>query len=260
MSLVSPRSIPSFHKLLTNKLWSPAPLSTASTPRSPGSPNPQRDVWRRGWLIIGLISGVVALLKSSEKIYKEISDDAHLSKSFREAADKLPIVQDTLLTVEGYVKDVEAPTSEACEAIQPILENCKERMEKLQSIFQEVAAGPKASRLRRYRAVARTLGQGSRVETLTKGLFEDVTILVQNYITKAVGKEELEGLTKAIDQLAELPNSLDGDNSSTTINHSSSGDVLHSVHGNVYKGTHNEHRYAGPVYNGPVTQQGRKDS
>lgn len=149
-------------------------------------------------LVIGLISGTIAIVNAIEKVYDAAKDQQGLPAAFREVAERLPLVHNILDNAEAHAKSGRVDN----EASKSILEPCKSRVEKLEKIFREVLPQEGGSRLDRYYTAARTLGKGGKVETLMKGILDDLSVLsVQNGMNT---EEQVEKLAKAITAVSAL--------------------------------------------------------
>jgi hypothetical protein len=60
------------------------------------------------------------------------------------------------------------------------LEQCKLKSEKLSILFKKVFPGDEAGIFERYRAAARTIGKGGRVEELMTSILADVQLVAEN--------------------------------------------------------------------------------
>ena len=191
--------------------------------------------------IIGLISAIIAIIDAAKRVYDAASDATGLPEAFREVAQRLPLVKVTLLTVEREADAGHWDASRSA-AVKKTLESSQTKSTKLEKIFKDVIPGETASRIDRYVAAARTLGKGSRVETLMKGILDDMSLVAGNQVA---------GLSEAIAAISELKPSLTAEQlpeQDVGYSHSGSGDINH-VEGNQYV-----NKGAGKQYNfGTVT-------
>lgn len=167
-------------------------------------------------LVIGLISGIIAIIDATKKVYDAASDQQGLPGAFREVAQRLPLVRSILVKVNaraehGQVDDV---------AAKSILETCKRKVEKLDGIFQKVVPQGGGLRLERYYKAARTLGKGGKVEALMEGILDDLNLLsVQCGIETGDEVEKLKEAMGAISALApSVPDHIFDETSCTNIN------------------------------------------
>ena len=157
-------------------------------------------------LVVGLISGTIALVDATKKVYDAAKDQLGLPAAFREVAQRLPLVQTILgnakVRAEGGQVD-----DEASKAAKSILEPCKSRVKKLEEIFRKVIPQEGGSRLDRYYKAARTLGKDGKVETLMKGILDDLNLLsVQCGMETGVHVEKLKEAIKAVSALENYNN------------------------------------------------------
>ncbi|RSL87741.1 hypothetical protein CDV31_016204 [Fusarium ambrosium] len=64
--------------------------------------------------VTGVISAIITIIEASIKIYRTASEASGLPQSFRDAASRLPLVQDTLkLAVDGLAEEALDAESQA---------------------------------------------------------------------------------------------------------------------------------------------------
>ncbi|KAF5627032.1 Het-eN [Fusarium sp. NRRL 52700] len=198
--------------------------------------------------VIGLVSAILAILETIGKLSDAIKNAKDLPPEFREVADKLPIVREILQAVEKHLRT--SADQGADEAIKRVLKHCREKAEKLEKLFKAVDPSEDTSGLRRYALLVRSLGKGHRVEVLSKGMMEDVKLLVQNHTAQAATEAQVAKLTEAIEAISNMEPSLT-EEESISQTHYGSGD---NVAGSKYAGNHNENSGSGTAYFAPVTQ------
>ncbi|KAM3072556.1 hypothetical protein ACMFMG_009350 [Clarireedia jacksonii] len=155
-------------------------------------------------LVIGMISSIISIIEAVKEVYDAVDDDSGLPKNFKKSAAKLPLIARLLEDAETYVKSANNDTQTA---FMPTLKNCQQQAEKLQGLFSKVMPEDNDSRAERYLKAARTIGKGGRVETLTKGILEDLQLMATKFpaITPPKKKQELE---KAIEEVSKMEPSL----------------------------------------------------
>jgi hypothetical protein len=129
-------------------------------------------------LVIGLVSGIIAIIDATMKVYDAATDASGLPEVFRDVAKRLPSVRDTLKAAREHLKTNRDEAS--CNAMMPVLKGCEERVNRLAAIFKNVVPPADASRTDRYLLAARTLGKGDTVESLMKGILDDIHLLTSN--------------------------------------------------------------------------------
>lgn len=154
--------------------------------------------------IIGVISGIIAILDAAAQVYNTVSDASGLPESFRDVARRLPLVNETLKTVRRRL-DSSDLDERFCEAVEPVVEGCKDKAARLEGIFRKVVPQESASRMERYALAVRTVGKGSRVEYLMRGILEDVQLLADNHVMKLATEAELESLREASKEASSIP-------------------------------------------------------
>lgn len=153
--------------------------------------------------VIGLISGVIAIVEAIKTVYDAAGDASVLPKAFREVAQRLPLIRDTLRIAEGQLRGPNVDEASSA-AIKDAVENCKAKAEKLENIFQECVPPADASTFDRYLAALRSLGKGHKVEVLMKGLLENVQNLANNNAIKAATGEQIAKLAEAIEAVSAM--------------------------------------------------------
>ncbi|KAH7175989.1 hypothetical protein EDB81DRAFT_771653 [Dactylonectria macrodidyma] len=170
--------------------------------------------------VIGLISGITAIIETITKVYSSLKDANNLP-AFREVLERLPLVRDTLRTAGEHVGG--NADEHSCQSIKKILEKCRDKAERLETILKEVAPSEDTPRFERYRMAVRRLGKGNQVEVLTKEMMEAVRLLVENHVVKAATEAQVAQLLKAIEDLSAMEPSVPDEDSSVTYNHYGQG-------------------------------------
>jgi hypothetical protein len=130
--------------------------------------------------VVGLISAVITIFETSEKIYDASNNAKGLHEALRDVAQSLPLVLDILHnchTAQQQVDQKYQATSDtssrrelekSSEAAKTIMEDCRNKANALEEIFQNVLPGDDAGRTERYLKAARSLkpGRTERVEDL----------------------------------------------------------------------------------------------
>lgn len=194
--------------------------------------------------VIGIISGIIAILDAAVKVYSVVKDSSNLPPAFRDAARRIPLIQDTLRTAEMHLKEYDQ--DEAYKTMRPTLEGCKDKAEHLREIFQKVTAQDKTLSFERYSRAARALGKRTRVESIMKGMLEDVHLLTENHAIKAATEAQVGKLVEAISEMSAIQPSLPDDGSSFSFQNSGSG----SQNVNTGSGTQNINAGTGYQFNG----------
>jgi ribosome-binding protein aMBF1 (putative translation factor) len=200
--------------------------------------------------VVGLVSGILTILETIGKLSDAIKNAKDLPPAFREVADKLPIVRDILQAVEKHLGTSSDQGPD--EAIKAVLKHCRDKAEKLEKLFKAVDPSEDTSSFRRYASMVRSLGKGHRVEVLSKGMMEDVKLLVQNHVAQAATEAQVAKLFEAIQEISSVEPSL-AEEEYVTQTHYGSGD---NIAGNKHVGNHNEYSGSGTAYFGSVTQHG----
>ncbi|KAI0153452.1 hypothetical protein BJ166DRAFT_532799 [Pestalotiopsis sp. NC0098] len=146
--------------------------------------------------IIGLISGIIGILDAAAQVFKAASDASGLPVAFRDAAGRLPLVLDTLRTVNQRLDNGQAD-EDLYMALQPTAAACKDKASRLQALVERVIPEENTTKVERYALALRTLSMGSRVESLMKGIVIDVQLLADNHVMRLATVAEMERLVEA---------------------------------------------------------------
>ncbi|KAK6841224.1 hypothetical protein PG995_000322 [Apiospora arundinis] len=180
--------------------------------------------------VLGIISSVIAIIDGAKKIYDGATNSTGLPAAFRDVNERLPIVCNILESANRYIQDgsVEAST---CEAMKPLIARCEERAKTLEGIFRNVIPPDDASPLERYYRTAKALGKGCRVETLMRGLLEDVLLLVSRHGLEGAMAHQLDQLQESIQAMNTVEPSIpdsEFQNTSITNNHFGNGPMTNN--------------------------------
>jgi hypothetical protein len=154
--------------------------------------------------VVGSVSAILSILDITLKLYKGIGDTRNLPQAFREAAKRLPLVRDSLQAAEGHIRQCDKGGN-SWEAIEPTIQSCREKAERLSNILEDIAPVPNASRIQRYQMSARRLGKARNVEELMKGILEDVSLLTGYHAIRAATEAQVVDLQSVVDDVSRAP-------------------------------------------------------
>jgi len=157
--------------------------------------------------VIGLISGTIAIINAVTKVYDAVTDASGLPEAFRDVAQRLPLIKDTLQTALAHL-NTSSRDNRFYQAMMPVVDGCKDKATRLEKIFLKVIPQADSPRSERYVLAVRTLGKGSRVESLMKGMLEDLQLLAGNRMMKLATEAQLGELAKAAEEVSAIPPSL----------------------------------------------------
>ncbi|KAH6697283.1 hypothetical protein F5X68DRAFT_3637 [Plectosphaerella plurivora] len=176
---------------------------------------------------LGLISAIITIIGTIEKIYDTARDAQSLPLAFREVNQRLPLVQSTLRIAESQLRSNGSKGTDA--AISKTLEETRVKLEKLREILDRCVPPADASPFERYVAALRTLGKDHKVETLMTAVLERVQDLANHHAVKGATREQIDRLQEAIEAMSKSPPSAPDDlieAPSAIMNvHSGSGDI-----------------------------------
>ena len=181
-------------------------------------------------VVLGIISSIISIVDGTKQVYDAASNAEGLPSAFREVATRIPILPDILDLIEQHIK-TEGADGENCKGAKAVVESCETKAKKLMKLFQAVMPADGSSRKERYLSAVKTLGRGSRVETLMKEMLVDVQHLAtERGMASETGRQDNQ-LRKAIQEVAALPPSLSeyaADEPVFAASHSGSGDIYQS--------------------------------
>ena len=76
--------------------------------------------------VIGLISGIIAIVDAAVRVYTATTNASGLPEAFHDVAKPLPLVQETLQAAGGHLNTTN-PNEAFYKAMKPILEGCRVR-------------------------------------------------------------------------------------------------------------------------------------
>ena len=185
-------------------------------------------------LVLGLISSIITIVDTTKKVYDAATNKTGLPKAFGECAVKLALVKNILESIEKSNVD-----EKGCKEAKEVTEGCKKKASTLEGLFQKVIPADGASRLQRYYKAVKILGKGNEVESLMKGILEDLALLISERIMKTATKTQQEQIAKAISEIRDVPKSVPDDvfqETGPTINHFGSGTQYNAWGENVAQG------------------------
>jgi hypothetical protein len=142
-------------------------------------------------------------------VYETIKDIYSLPKAFSVVAGCLPIVKAIFKSARRHI---DAVRDEAvCKGIKYIVEQCEANTNTLKGIFEEVKPDNSAWKVERYYKAVKTIGKGSKVETLMTNILKDIQFLNSQHgmetATEHQQKEILAGSKDSSEVLPSIPDS-----------------------------------------------------
>ena len=195
--------------------------------------------------VIGLISGVISIIEATKTVYDAAKDAKGQPEAFRQVAARLPLVTAILHKAKERTQTLDET---AQEALEPTLESCKTKAEKLEKIFRKVIRTDDDKWYDRYKKAVGTLGKQGRVEGLMEGILKDIQVIACEKLMGTATDAEVKEIKEAMKQMKDMPSSLqDETGDALHQQHSGSGDNIGATGGavlNLHKGTgdqyHNE--------------------
>lgn len=189
-----------------------------------------------GFEVFGAVVGTISIVGFLIKNYADLKD-ADLPRGFREVAERLALIQDTLQSIEEWVKQSEG--EESLQGIRAIVEKCKDKADLLEKIFKDMIPADGVPRFERYRAAVQRLSKGSHIEELTKGMMEDLRLLAENRAFGGATEAQVAKVLQAIEDMSAMEPSVPDEDVSPHYVHYGSGSL------NVHSGTGTHYHASG---------------
>ena len=158
-------------------------------------------------------------------------------------AARLPLVIEILYSAEERTHTLDET---AQEALEPTLESCKTKAEKLKKIFQKVIRKDDDKWYDRYKKALSTLGKGDKVESLMEGILKDIQVLACERLKGTATKTQVKEIEEAIKQMNEMPSSIPDEAGGVIQTNRDGGDNF----ANVGLGTMNNYKAARDMHFG----------
>ncbi|KAK6507931.1 hypothetical protein TWF481_006351 [Arthrobotrys musiformis] len=139
--------------------------------------------------VAAVASSIIAIVDGIAKVFQAACDTEGLPKEFRRASQKLEIISDILDATKTALEENKGQGVDLS-AVKKTVDRCQEDWTTLKQLFEKVIPEDKTSRRERYIRAARTLGKGSKVETLMKNLLQNIQLLTNFKIMTERGVEQ----------------------------------------------------------------------
>jgi hypothetical protein len=163
--------------------------------------------------VIGLISGVIAIIEAAKTIYDAAADVKGQPDEFRQVAARLPLVIGLLDNAKGGVPKLDATEQEALETI---LLSCEDKAESLGKLFRRVVRQDDDKWYERYKKAVVAVTKGKQVESLMGEILKDVQVIVCDKLKDITTSDQVKELGEAIKEMKEMPSSLQEETGSVT--------------------------------------------
>lgn len=188
---------------------------------------------------IGLISGVISIIEATKTIYDAAKDVKGQPKAFRQVHARLVLVTEILNRARERAQEVDETTQEA---LEPILESCKAKAEKLKIIFQKVIRMDDDTWYDRYKKALGTVGKEYKVECLMEEILKDIHVLVCGRLMGTATIAQVKDIQEAIKEMNEMPSPLQDETRIVPQTHQGSGN------NNANTGRGAQHSGTGDLY------------
>lgn len=199
--------------------------------------------------MLGLISSVITIIKTSQDFYDAARDAKGLHEAFRKVAENVPLVLGTLRAAEEVQKQMNAEwqastdapkkqaIEEAAKEVEPVFQTCKINARALREIFEEVVPGDDDGRVERYKKALKTVlpGKKHKVESLMQEILEKLQLLhTQHYFQAAV---DISKIRAGIEELRKVESSNPEDDDARYVNSGSGPQNIHRGSGKQFNNT-----------------------
>jgi hypothetical protein len=165
--------------------------------------------------VAGVISSIIAIIDGIKQVVDAAAEAEGLPKAFRQASTKLPMISDIL---EAAKQNFDIDNISGVEkSVTLVIDGCQDKWNTLNDLFEKVVPEDKASRVERYYNAVKTLGKGGKVESLMKGMLEDIQLLASvktmttskaERVIQTVTAAQREKVAKAITDIEAWPPSV----------------------------------------------------
>ncbi|KAF5686272.1 repressible alkaline phosphatase precursor [Fusarium circinatum] len=146
--------------------------------------------------VLGIISGVITVVEATITLYKTAKDSSGLPPSLRDAASRLPLIQESLtVAAHGIQRDAQ-PSPEPYAALGAVLQACSDKATQLHHIFESMVPPSGATRTHRYLRAAKSFPQVEKVNVLVEGILGDLQVLTLNHVVKTATREQIQKLMR----------------------------------------------------------------
>ncbi|KAM0080149.1 hypothetical protein ACKRZS_007652 [Fusarium odoratissimum] len=143
--------------------------------------------------VLGIISGAITVIEATITLYKTAKDSSGLPPSLRDAASRLPLIQESLtIAAHGIQQDYHPPESYA--ALEAVLQACSDKATQLHHIFEAMVPPSGATRTHRYLRAVKSFPQIDKANVLVEGILGDLQVLTLNHVVKAATREQIKEL------------------------------------------------------------------
>lgn len=153
--------------------------------------------------VLGVISSIISIVDGTKKVYDAATNPQGLPGAFREVAGRLSIVGNILESAKQNIEKGNA-NSDSCKGVKDTVEACEGKARKLKELFNKAIPADGVSDLKRYCKAVKALGKGSEVESLMKGMLEDVQLLACEGGMKTATKAQQKQIAEAIMAISAL--------------------------------------------------------
>ncbi|CEI60339.1 hypothetical protein FVEN_g6499 [Fusarium venenatum] len=140
--------------------------------------------------VLGVISGAITLIEASIKFYKTAKESSGLPPSLRDAACRLPLIQNSLKLAAQRVQEDCQPT-DSYPALEAVLQKCSDRAAQLHDIFRAMIPPTKASRTERYIKAVRSFPQVEKANGLVEEILADLQVLTLNQVVESAARQRV---------------------------------------------------------------------
>ena len=197
--------------------------------------------------LLGVIGSIISIVDGTKKVYDAAKTVKGLPAAFRDVANRLPIVRDILETARNNITSGSFDES-SCEGTKDVVDACEKKAKRLNELFHKVNSTNSSSDLRRYYKAVKAYGRGDEVESLMKGILEDVQLSACDHGMKVATKFQQERIAQAISDVSDIQPSVPDEvfqEAGFTANNSGSGTQFNAQGEYIAQGTARQYNTAG---------------
>ena len=181
---------------------------------------------------ISTLATIITIIDASVRVFDRVQKDVKLPEAFQIIGSRLPIILHTLQTCEENFKSGrDSMTPANYNALTKVVDDCDQKAQMLNNIFQQVIPGEDDTKEERYLKIVKRFGKGNKVEKIMQLMTKDVQLLVDHHLVMSSKPElsgELEKIVKEMDALISAESKRE--HSTTTLNNEGGPQIMGGVY------------------------------
>ena len=160
--------------------------------------------------ILGVVGSIISILDGAKQVYDAAKNAQGLPAAFRDVANRIPIVQDILESARQNL-DTGNIDQSSFKGVRDVVNACDTKAKRLNDLFQKASPTGSSSDLARYYKAVKAYGRGNEVESLMKGILEDVQLLACDHGMKVATESQQATIAQAITDVSDIQPSVPED-------------------------------------------------